>query len=93
MIKYILSESFNIANLSAYHGDEDLESRTSSFQEGRDDTTGATDITVPRSAPNSPTSMQEWEVTTTRANALRHDVNLVFEFCAMDIHYKECVNL
>jgi hypothetical protein len=35
---YGFSTTFNVADLALYFGDEELESRTSPFQEGEDDT-------------------------------------------------------
>jgi hypothetical protein len=43
---YGVSTTFNVADLAPYFGDEELESRTTPFQEGEDDADIPTDQTV-----------------------------------------------
>ena len=69
--KYLVSNTFNVSDLSPYHGEEDVaETRTSHFQGGGDDVVqpNATPTPTPPSPPSGP-------MTRARAKALHDKVN------------------
>ena len=69
--KYLVSNTFNVSDLSPYHGDEEnLESRTTLSQGGGDDTGWPMDTAASR-----PTSPPRGPMTRARAQALRQEVN------------------
>ena len=69
--KYLVSNTFNVSDLSPYHGDEEhLESRTTLSQGGGDDTGWPSDTTASR-PPSSPSG----PMTRARARAIHDEVN------------------
>ena len=69
--KYLVSNTFNVADLSPHHGDEEMhESRTTLSQGGGDDVAPPTDDTTPR-----PTSPPSGPMTRARVKALHEKVN------------------
>ena len=78
--KYLVSNTFNVADLSPYHGEnEDLESRTTLSHGGGDDTTQPTDITPPTS-----TSTPSGPKTRARAKAIHDKVISFLSMCDID---------
>ena len=69
--KYLVSNTFNVADLSPYHEDEEAqESRTTLSQGGGDDVAPVTDVATPR-----PTSPPSGPMTRARVKALHDEVN------------------
>jgi hypothetical protein len=69
--KYLVSNTFNVSDLSPYHGDEEVqESRTTLSQGGGDDVAPVTDVATPR-----PTSPPSGPMTRARVKALHDEVN------------------
>ena len=78
--KYLVSNTFNVSDLSPYHGEnEDLESRTTLSQGGGDDTAQPTVTTPP--TPSSPPS---GPMTRARAKAIHDKVNSFLSMCDID---------
>ena len=78
--KYLVSNTFNVADLSPYHGEnEDLESRTTLSQGGGDDVAQPTVVTPPR-----PTSPPSGPMTRSRAKAIHDKVNSFLSMCDID---------
>jgi hypothetical protein len=78
--KYLVSNTFNVADLSPYHGNEDdVESRTTLSQGGGDDAGRPIDDTTPR--PPSPSS---GPLTRARARAIHDKVNSLLASYAFD---------
>ena len=78
--KYNVSNTFNVADLSPYHGDDqDLETRSTLSQEGGVDTGWPSDPSqaIPPSAPSGP-------MTRARAKLLHDKVNSLLSSCDFD---------
>ncbi|KAK1589609.1 hypothetical protein QYE76_018383 [Lolium multiflorum] len=78
--KYLVSNTFNISDLSPYHGDEEeQESRTTLSQGGGDDAGWPSDTSSPR-----PTSPPSGPMTRARVKALHDKVNSLLSTYAFD---------
>ncbi|KAK1641608.1 hypothetical protein QYE76_059413 [Lolium multiflorum] len=78
--KYLVSNTFNVSDLSPYHGDEEnIESRTTLSQGGGDDVAPLTDDATPR-----PTSPPSGPMTRARVKALHDKVNSLLTTLDLD---------
>jgi hypothetical protein len=73
---YGVSTTFNVANLAPYFGDEELESRTTPFQEGGDDADIPIDKAVTQvNEHNTPININQGPIARSRARKLQQEVN------------------